>query len=148
MSNSSATPWTVAHQAPLSMGFSRQKYWSGLPILTPADLLDPGIRPMSIASPILASGFFTTSTTWENNIVPIFIKHALYAGYFSRTLVITYHQLILTISLEISIIIVVNRGTKKFKTCLNFLTLWSGRTNNQFQAVCLQRTSSHPQNSA
>ena len=42
-----ATLWTVAHQAPLSMGFSRQKYWSGLPFLSPGDLPDPGIEPGS-----------------------------------------------------------------------------------------------------
>ena len=39
------TPWTVAHQAPLSMGFSRQEYWSGLPFPSPGDLPDPGIKP-------------------------------------------------------------------------------------------------------
>ena len=44
-----ATPWTVAHQAPLSMGFSRQEYWSGLPFPSPGDLLDPGIKPRSPA---------------------------------------------------------------------------------------------------
>jgi len=43
----SATPWTIAHQAPLTMGFSRQEYWSGLPFLSPGDLQDPGIRPRS-----------------------------------------------------------------------------------------------------
>ena len=42
-----ATPWTVAHQAPLSMGFSRQEYWSGLPFPSPGDLPDPGIKPRS-----------------------------------------------------------------------------------------------------
>ena len=42
-----ATPWTVACQAPLSMGFSRQEYWSGLPFPSPGDLPDPGIEPMS-----------------------------------------------------------------------------------------------------
>ena len=41
------TPWIVAHQVPLSMGFSRQEYWSGLPFPSPGDLLDPGIKPMS-----------------------------------------------------------------------------------------------------
>ena len=45
MSNSFATSWTLAHQAPLSMGFSRQKYWSRLPFPSPGDLLDPGIEP-------------------------------------------------------------------------------------------------------
>ena len=44
-----AIPWTVAHQAPLSMGFSRQKYWSGLPFPSPGDLPDPGIKPRSPA---------------------------------------------------------------------------------------------------
>ena len=42
-----ATPWTVAHQAPPSMGFSRQKYWSGLPLPSPGDLPNPGIHPGS-----------------------------------------------------------------------------------------------------
>ena len=50
------TPWTVAHQTPLSMGFSRQEYWSGLPFLQPEDLPDPGIKPVS---PALAGRFFT-----------------------------------------------------------------------------------------
>ena len=58
-----ATIWTVACQAPLSMGFSRQEYWSGLPCPLPGDLPDLGIEP---TSPELAGGFFTTSTsTWE-----------------------------------------------------------------------------------
>ena len=49
MSDSSATPWTVAHQTPLSMGFSRQEYWSGLSFPTPGHLPHPGIKPMSPA---------------------------------------------------------------------------------------------------
>ena len=68
MSDSFATPGTVAHQASLSMAFSRQEYWSGLPCPYPGDLPDPGIEPASLMSPALADGFFTTSTTWE---VPI-----------------------------------------------------------------------------
>ena len=55
----SATPWTVAHQAPLSMGFSRQEYWSGLPFPPPGDFPDPGIKSTSPVSPALAGGFFT-----------------------------------------------------------------------------------------
>ena len=43
------SPWTVTHNAPLSMGFSRQEYWSGLPFPSPEDLLDPGIEPGSPA---------------------------------------------------------------------------------------------------
>ena len=61
----SATLWTVARQAPLSMGFSRQGYWSGLPCPPPGALPDPGIKPMSLKSPALAGGSFTTSATGE-----------------------------------------------------------------------------------
>ena len=50
----------IAHQAPLSVGFSRQKYWSGLPFPTPGDLPNPEIKPVSLASSALAGGFFTT----------------------------------------------------------------------------------------
>ena len=46
---SSATPWTVAYQAPPSMGFSRQEYWNGSPFPSPGDLPDPGIEPRSPA---------------------------------------------------------------------------------------------------
>ena len=60
-----ATPWTVTHQAPLSMGLSRQEYWNGLPCPPPVDLPNPGIEPESLLSPALADGFFTTSATWE-----------------------------------------------------------------------------------
>ena len=49
MPDSFVTPWTVAHQAPLSMGFSRQEYWSGLPFTSPGDLPNPGIKPRSPA---------------------------------------------------------------------------------------------------
>ena len=57
--------WTVVHQAPLCMGFSRQEYWSGLPCPLPGDLPDLGVEPVSVTSPASANGFFTTSTTWE-----------------------------------------------------------------------------------
>ena len=60
-----ATPWTVALLLPLSMGFSRQEYWSGLPCPPPGDLLNPGTEPMSLMSPALADRFFTISATWE-----------------------------------------------------------------------------------
>ena len=48
------TPWTVAHQTPLSMEFSRQKYWSGLPFPSPGNLPDSGIEPVSLVLPALA----------------------------------------------------------------------------------------------
>ena len=54
-----ATPWTVAHQAPLTIGFSRQEYWSGFPCPPPEYLPDPGIKPMCLTSPVFAGGFFT-----------------------------------------------------------------------------------------
>ena len=64
----SVTPWTVACQAPLSMGFSRKEYWNGLPFPPPGDLPDPMIKPMSLMSSTLTGGFFTTSSTWEAHI--------------------------------------------------------------------------------
>ena len=56
-----ATPWTIAGQPPLSMGFSKQEYWSELPCTLPGDLPDPGIEPASLMSPALADKFFTTA---------------------------------------------------------------------------------------
>ena len=55
------TPRTVAHQDPLSMGFSRQEYWRGLPVPPQGALPDPGIKSVSLASPVLVGGFFTTA---------------------------------------------------------------------------------------
>ena len=57
-----ATPWTVAHQAPLSMGFSRQEYWSGLPLPPPGDLPDPRLKPTSNASPALTGSLYLCAT--------------------------------------------------------------------------------------
>ena len=59
------TLWTVDRQAPLSMAFSRQEYWSVLLCPVPGDLPGPGIEPVSLKSPTLAGRFFTTSDTWE-----------------------------------------------------------------------------------
>ena len=56
-----ATLWTAGHQAPVSMGFSRQEHWSGLPCPPPEDLPDPGTEPTSLTSPVLAGRFFTTA---------------------------------------------------------------------------------------
>ena len=60
------TLWTVALQAPLPKGFSRQEHWSGLSCLLPEDLSNPGIEPTSLTSSALAGGFFTTSASWES----------------------------------------------------------------------------------
>ena len=57
--------WATVCQAPLSMGFSRQEYWTGFPCPPPGDLPDPGIEPASLTPTALTSGFFTTSATWE-----------------------------------------------------------------------------------
>ena len=59
------TPWTVAGQAPVSMGFSRQEHWGELPCPPPGGLPDLGTEPASLASPALAGRFFTASATWE-----------------------------------------------------------------------------------
>ena len=67
VSDSFLTPWTIALQAPLSMGFFRPEYWSGLPFPSLGDLPYPG-EPTSLISPELAGRFFTTSTTWEAHI--------------------------------------------------------------------------------
>ena len=78
-----ATPRTVAHQAPLSMEFSRQEYSSGLPFPSPGDLPDPGIKLTSAA---LADRFFTTGATWEaqckNNLLHCY---SIYALQFCKT---------------------------------------------------------------
>ena len=72
LSCSFATPWTEARQAPLSMGFHRQEYWSGLPFPPPGDLPEPGIEPKS---PALAGGFFATEPpgkpSWLESIGPM-----------------------------------------------------------------------------
>ena len=74
-----ATLWTIALQASLSMGFSRQEYWSGLPCPPAGDLPDPGVKLTSLVSHLLASKFFTTSATWEAlfmNIELVFKKQS------------------------------------------------------------------------
>ena len=69
----SETLWTAACQAPLSMGFSKQEYWSGLKCPHPGDLPNPGIKPTSLMSPALVGGFFITRVTWEAQSVVYFI---------------------------------------------------------------------------
>ena len=87
MSDSFATPWTIALQTPLSMGFSRQEYWSGLPCPPPGDLPNPGLEVMSLTSPALGGRFFTTSATWKapktaqvGIIIPVLKSKATYQG--------------------------------------------------------------------
>ena len=66
MSSCFVTPWTVARQAPLSMGFPRQEYWRGLSFPSPGNLPDPRIEPMP---PVSASGFFTTEPPGKPKLV-------------------------------------------------------------------------------
>ena len=69
------TPWTVARQAPLSMGFSRQKYWSGLPFPSPGDFPDPGIEPKS---PRLQAHSLPTSRTALSKLVFLIMLKLLF----------------------------------------------------------------------
>ena len=72
-----ATLWTVAYHVPLSVGFSRQKHWSGLTCPPPGVLPDSGIKPTSLTFPALTGGFFTTSATWEAPLTGCWIHFCL-----------------------------------------------------------------------
>ena len=74
------TTWTVACQAPLSMEFSRLGYWSGLPCPPPGDLPDPGLEPVSLASPALQAGSFPTEPPGS----PLFVVHSYLKYHLSR----------------------------------------------------------------
>ena len=74
-----ATPWTVAHQAPLSMVFPRQEYWSGLPFPSPGDLPYLGLKPGSLRSPALAGKLFTTDLPGK----PLVKKMATHSSIFA-----------------------------------------------------------------
>ena len=76
--------WTVAPQAPLSLGFSRQGYWSGLPCPPPGGLPDPGTEPACLTFHALAGGFFTPSPTWE--------LFAIYCHYIKATTIHNNHS--------------------------------------------------------
>ena len=76
------TPWTVAYQVPLSMGFYRQEYWSGLPCSPPGDLPNPGIEPASPESPALSGRFFYHWATWEAQVCCCLQPKACLIGIF------------------------------------------------------------------
>ena len=65
------TPWTIPHQTPLSMGFSRQEYWSGLPFPPPGDLPNPGIEPVSHVSPALQADSLPDEPLWKPLLVNV-----------------------------------------------------------------------------
>ena len=73
-----ASPWALVHQAPLSMGFFRQEYWSALLFLSPGDLPDPGIKTASPGSPALAGRFFITAAAWETRYILRIIVYYIY----------------------------------------------------------------------
>ena len=75
MSDSFATPWTIACQTLVSMEFSRQEYWSGLPFPSPGDLPDPGIEPVP---PPLAGGLFTTELPGKSIYVCVYTYGDIY----------------------------------------------------------------------
>ena len=81
--------WIVAHQAPLSMEFSTQEYWSGLPCPPPGDLPNSGIKPASLTYPALAGRFFTTSTIWETQNYFIYIYIYLFRYWLIKFSLIT-----------------------------------------------------------
>ena len=67
--------WTVTHQVPLSMGFSRQEYWSGLPCPPLGDLPNSGTEPKSLIFPALEGRFVTTSTAWDAQHIPLLVHN-------------------------------------------------------------------------
>ena len=103
------TLWTVAHQAPLCMGFSRQEYWSGLPCPPPGDLPDPGIEPSSLYVSCMAGPFFTRDSHKAGGFLNFSFKSLLYPQPASlsllpkRLLLLNFHLwLVLTLQRRLS----------------------------------------------
>ena len=88
------TLWIIAQQAPLSMKFSRQEYWNGLPCSTPGDFLNPEIESSSLASPALAGRCFISAPSWE---APQFLVPILKTYYMPTILPKTYEILVLPV---------------------------------------------------
>ena len=88
----SVIPWTIARQTPLSMEFSRQEYWSGLPFHSPGDLSDSGIKLVALASPSLAGRFFTTIVIWEAyiNLLHILFVLFIFVHYSTSIIILLY----------------------------------------------------------
>ena len=129
----------LACQAPLSMGFSRCKYSSGLPCPSPGDLPNPGIKPISIASPAFTGRFFTTRATWEVLSLPVYLVyfssmlcHESYTPLWNTT-----HQPQVpgkkVVEGSIS-------GLKLSDLCLGFITYWLPRWHNGKESACQCRT--------
>ena len=86
------TSWTVAHQAPLSMRFPRQDYWSGLPFPPPGDLPDPGIEPETPASPALAGRFFPTEPPGKPHLLSMLCNKSSPSSEEARKYNLTMYQ--------------------------------------------------------
>ena len=87
-----ATPWTVACQAPLSMGFSRQEYWSGLPCPSPGDLPDPGIEPASLVSLALQIDSLPTEPPGKSKLRQYFHLIRIFKIFYYKILTISTFQ--------------------------------------------------------
>ena len=96
----SAMLWTVACQAPLSVGFSRQEYWNWLPYPLPGDLFDPRIELESLQSPALAGEFFTTSITWEALLCILYLLNTPGIAPMSPSILIWSNFFVLYLSLN------------------------------------------------
>ena len=124
-----------AHQAPLSIGFPRQEHWSGLPFPSLGSLPNPGIEPMSPASPAFIGRFFTTRATWEVPSLPIYLV------YFSSMLCHESYAPLWKIThqpqvpgkkvVEGSI-----SGLRLPDLCLGFITYWLPRWCNGKESAC------------
>ena len=77
-------PWTVAHQAPLSMGFSRQEYWRGWPLPSLGDLPNPRIEPASLVSPVYAGRFFTTEPPGKPYVLFIYTYTHIFTNTYTH----------------------------------------------------------------
>ena len=86
------TLWTVAFQAPLSMGFSRRDYWCGLPYLPPGDLPDLGMEPMSACISCISGRFFAHWTTWEAHVC-VCVCVCMYVYIIYTCIIYIYHRL-------------------------------------------------------
>ena len=96
-----ATPWTVARQALLSLGFSRQEYWRGLPFPPPGDLPNPGIELESLVPPALAGKVFTTGANWE-----IYLLLNINITIFSSIILIYFIFYVVSLSRDIYLVII------------------------------------------
>ena len=88
------TLWIIARQASLFVGFSRWEYWSGLPCSPPGELPDPGIKPVSVTSPVLSGMYFTTSVAWEAHVcisiyinLKYFLEYSCFLGFLGGSVV-------------------------------------------------------------